>query len=137
MISYVSTISSKTAVRVKDGTINIGGGTITWTSTAKVVLTVTQTDAGKLFYPSFEKIGTKYFLAFNVVNTRHPFVNAIARFLHNVTAPALRPIQRVVPLIGGVDVSPLILALVLSFVQQLGLPRRWSGVRVGRRPLRR
>ena len=68
MISYVSTISSKTAVRVKDGTINIGGGTITWTSTAKVVLTVTQTDAGKLFYPSFEKIGTKYFLAFNVVN---------------------------------------------------------------------
>jgi len=66
-----------------------------------------------------------WLLAFNVVNTRHPFVNAIARFLHNVTAPALRPIQRVVPLIGGVDISPLILALLLSFVQQLVVRYVW------------
>src|SRR5207247_8039596 len=34
----------------------------------QAVLTVSMTDAGKLYYPSFEKIGTKYFLAFNVVN---------------------------------------------------------------------
>jgi len=60
-----------------------------------------------------------WLVAFNVVNMRHPFVNAVARFLHAATAPVLRPIQRVVPLIGGVDVSPLILMLVLGFVQRL------------------
>ncbi|HTO84467.1 MAG TPA: YggT family protein [Methylomirabilota bacterium] len=60
-----------------------------------------------------------WLVAFNVVNMRHPFVNAVARFLHAATAPVLRPIQRVVPMIGGVDVSPLILMLILGFVQRL------------------
>ena len=44
-----------------------------------------------------------WLVTFNVVNTRHPFVNAVGRFLYRVTEPALRPIQRVVPLIGGID----------------------------------
>ena len=60
-----------------------------------------------------------WLVAFNVVNTRHPFVNSVARFLHAITAPALRPIQRIVPLIGGIDISPIILALLLGFVQNL------------------
>jgi len=60
-----------------------------------------------------------WLVAFNVVNTRHPIVSSIARFLHAITAPALRPIQRIVPLIGGIDISPIILALLLGFVQNL------------------
>ena len=60
-----------------------------------------------------------WLVAFNVVNTRHPFVSSIARFLHAITAPALRPIQRIVPLIGGFDISPIILALLLGFIQNL------------------
>jgi YggT family protein len=62
-----------------------------------------------------------WLIAFNVVNMRHPFVNAVARFLHQVTAPVLRPIQRVVPSIGGVDISPIILALILGFLEQMVL----------------
>jgi len=62
-----------------------------------------------------------WLVAFNVVNTRHPFVNSVARFLHAATAPALRPIQRVVPTIGGVDTSPIILVLILGFLEQMVL----------------
>jgi YggT family protein len=60
-----------------------------------------------------------WLIMFNVINTRHPFVSSVARFLHGVTAPALRPIQQVVPLVGGIDLSPIILALLLGFAQRL------------------
>jgi YggT family protein len=66
-----------------------------------------------------------WLVAFNVVNTRHPFVNSVVRFLHLVTAPALRPIQRVVPLIGGIDLSPIILVLILGFIQRLVIQYVW------------
>ena len=56
---------------------------------------------------------------FNVVNTRHPFVNSVGRFLHQVTEPALRPIKRVVPTLGGIHISPLILLILLGFLRIL------------------
>jgi YggT family protein len=60
-----------------------------------------------------------WLIHFNVVNTRHPFVNAVGRFLYQVTEPALRPIKRIVPLLGGIDISPLILILLLGFLRTL------------------
>ena len=60
-----------------------------------------------------------WLIHFNVVNTRHPFVNAVGRFLYRVTEPALRPIKRIVPSLGGVDISPLILILLLGFLRIL------------------
>ena len=59
-----------------------------------------------------------WLVAFNVVNTRHPFVNTIGRFLYQVTEPALRPIRRVVPSFGGIDISPVILALIIEFARR-------------------
>ena len=60
-----------------------------------------------------------WLVAFNVVNTRHPFVNTVGRFLHQITEPALRPIRRVIPSFGGIDISPLALALLLGFARIL------------------
>jgi YggT family protein len=60
-----------------------------------------------------------WLVAFNVVNTRHPFVNTVGRFLYQITEPALRPIRRIIPSFGGIDVSPLILLLLLSFARML------------------
>jgi len=60
-----------------------------------------------------------WLVAFNVINTRHPFVNAVRRFLYQVTEPALRPIRRIIPSIAGIDISPLILALLIGFVSRL------------------
>lgn len=54
---------------------------------------------------------------FNVVNTRNQFVWTLGNFLERITEPALRPIRRVLPNMGGIDLSPLVLILILYFVQ--------------------
>ncbi len=60
-----------------------------------------------------------WLVAFNVVNTRSPVVAQIGDFLYRVTEPALRPIRNLLPNLGGVDISPVILILLLLFVQKL------------------
>ena len=60
-----------------------------------------------------------WLIYFNVVNTRHPFVNTVGRFLYQITEPALRPIKRILPSLGGIDISPLVLILLLGFLRIL------------------
>ena len=60
-----------------------------------------------------------WLVAFNVVNSRNDVVRAIWDFLHRVTEPALRPIRRFLPNLGGIDISPIILILLLLFVRNL------------------
>lgn len=57
--------------------------------------------------------------AFNVVNSRNQFVGMIGEFLYRVTEPALRPIRRILPDLGGIDISPIVLLLIIFFVRQL------------------
>lgn len=64
-----------------------------------------------------------WLVALNVVNTRNPFVNSVGRFLYQITEPVLRPIRRIVPSFGGIDISPLIAALLIGFLQRLIVPR--------------
>ncbi|WP_295807921.1 YggT family protein [uncultured Nitratireductor sp.] len=56
--------------------------------------------------------------AFNVVNPRNQFVGSIGNFLFRVTEPALRPIRNLLPDLGGIDISPIILLLALFFLRQ-------------------
>ncbi len=60
-----------------------------------------------------------WLVAFNVINTRNRFVYLVGDFLYRVTEPALRPIRRVLPNLGGIDLSPVVLILILMFVQRL------------------
>jgi len=60
-----------------------------------------------------------WLVAFDVVNRRNPVVSKIGQFLYRVTEPVLRPIRRVVPLIAGVDLTPLIVILLLWFLRNL------------------
>jgi YggT family protein len=60
-----------------------------------------------------------WLIAFNVVNLRNPIVMQLADFLDRVTEPALRPIRRVLPNLGGIDISPIILILLLYFARNL------------------
>ncbi|CVI60655.1 MULTISPECIES: YggT family protein [Agrobacterium] len=55
--------------------------------------------------------------AFNVINSRNQFVNAIGSFLVNVTEPVLRPIRRILPNLGGIDISPIIVLLIIFFIR--------------------
>jgi len=60
-----------------------------------------------------------WLIAFNVVNVRNDIVRSIADFLYRITEPALRPIRRFLPNLGGIDLSPVILVLLLLFVRNL------------------
>jgi YggT family protein len=60
-----------------------------------------------------------WLVAFNVVNTRNRFVYLLGDFLNRITEPALRPIRRLLPNFGGIDISPMVLILLLLFLQQL------------------
>ncbi len=60
-----------------------------------------------------------WLVSFNVVNTRNRFVYLVGDFLYRVTDPALRPIRRMLPSFGGIDLSPVILLLGLYFIRQL------------------
>ena len=55
--------------------------------------------------------------AFNVVNPRNQVVSLIGNFLFRITEPALRPIRNLLPDLGGIDISPIILLLGLVFVE--------------------
>lgn len=56
--------------------------------------------------------------AFNVVNPRNQFVGTVGNFLFRVTEPVLKPIRSVLPDLGGIDISPILLLLVLFFLRQ-------------------
>ncbi len=57
--------------------------------------------------------------AFNVVNPNNQFVGMVGQTLYRLTEPALRPIRRFLPDLGGIDISPIILLLAIFFVRQL------------------
>jgi YggT family protein len=60
-----------------------------------------------------------WLIAFNVVNTRNQFVASVAEFLYRITEPLLAPIRSFMPNLGGLDISPIILILIIMFIQRV------------------
>jgi YggT family protein len=60
-----------------------------------------------------------WLIAFGVVNRHNRIVGTIEDFLWRITEPALRPIRRLLPNFGGIDISPVVLILLLVFLQRL------------------
>jgi YggT family protein len=58
-----------------------------------------------------------WLLAFDVINMRNDLVRSVWNGVNALTEPALRPIRRFLPPIGGMDISPIVLLLLLSFIQ--------------------
>ncbi|MDX2103752.1 MAG: YggT family protein [Alphaproteobacteria bacterium] len=58
-----------------------------------------------------------WLVAFNVVNMRNRFVYTVGDILARLTEPVLRPIRRVLPNLGGIDLSPVVLILGLFFLR--------------------
>jgi YggT family protein len=59
-----------------------------------------------------------WLISFNVINTRNQFVAGVWRALNQVTEPILRPIRRILPAMGGLDLSPIIVFIIIFFLQQ-------------------
>ena len=54
---------------------------------------------------------------FNVINERNNFVRTALRILYNLTEPVFRPVRRVIPAIGGLDLSPIVVLVAIWFLQ--------------------
>lgn len=71
------------------------------------------------WYVVIAMIIMSWLIAFNVVNTRNQFVSQVWRALTALTDPILRPIRRALPNFSGLDLSPLVLFLIIIFIQQV------------------
>lgn len=60
-----------------------------------------------------------WLVAFNVVNVSNRFVFMLRDFLYRATEPAIRPIRRFMPNLGGIDLSPVVLLLLLFFLERM------------------
>jgi YggT family protein len=60
-----------------------------------------------------------WLLAFNVVNQRNQAVSTIGNMLYQLTEPLLAPIRRRMPVMGGLDLSPIVLLLLIFLVQRI------------------
>ena len=59
-----------------------------------------------------------WLVAFGVVNMRNQFIRMIVDMLYRLTEPMLRPIRRVLPNLGGVDISPVVLLVGLAVLRE-------------------
>ena len=82
------------------------GSAIVWLVDAIVTL---------LIYMIIASAILSWLLAFDVINHRNRFVNQLAAFLDSVTSPLLTPFRRVIPPLGGMDITPIVLLLLLNF----------------------
>ncbi len=60
-----------------------------------------------------------WLIAFDVVNRRNPLVRQVGEVIYRLTEPVLGPIRRALPNLGGLDISPVVVILILLFVQRL------------------
>jgi YggT family protein len=58
-----------------------------------------------------------WLINFGVINTQNRIVYLVMDFLYRITEPALRPIRNFIPNLGGIDISPILLVLVLIFIR--------------------
>ncbi len=63
-----------------------------------------------------------WLLAFNVINGRNQFVQSLWSLMVAMTEPLLGPIRRIMPNLGPVDISPVILLFGIVFLQSVVLP---------------
>jgi YggT family protein len=59
-----------------------------------------------------------WLVAFDVVNVRSRAVGMIGDFLYRITEPVLRPIRNLLPNLGGLDISPVIVLLIIWLISR-------------------
>jgi YggT family protein len=72
-----------------------------------------------------------WLVAFNVVNPRNQIVYNIGTVLYRLTEPVFRPIRRILPSFGGIDLSPIIVILAIYFLQMVLTNIRFSLLGLG------
>jgi YggT family protein len=69
------------------------------------------------FYVIIAAVLASWLVGFGIINAYNPIARSILRALHALTEPVFGPVRRIIPAIGGLDLSPLIVLLLLSFLR--------------------
>ena len=87
-------------------------------------------DAVLQFYSWIVIIGVilSWLISFNVVNRRNQFVDMVWRFTEAMIEPVARPIRRMLPNVGGFDLSPIVILFAVMFLRGMN---GWLAVRIG------
>ena len=70
-----------------------------------------------LWFVVLASVILSWLISFNVVNMHNQFVAMVWRLTSAITEPLLSPIRRVIPPLGGMDFSPIVLLLLIGFIQ--------------------
>lgn len=70
------------------------------------------------FWVILAMVVMSWLIGFNVINGSNPYVRQISYALHRLTEPLLGPIRRMLPDLGGIDISPIILIFALMFLEK-------------------
>ena len=70
-----------------------------------------------LIFMIFAQVILSWLLAFNIINLRNPMVSQIYYALEKILGPIYRPIRNVLPSMGGLDLSPIILLFAIYWVR--------------------
>lgn len=68
------------------------------------------------WYVILAAVIASWLVGFGIINSWHPFTRTVLRGLHAFTEPIFAPVRRVIPPIGGLDISPLIILLLVQFL---------------------
>lgn len=96
-----------------------------------VVYTIVQALLSLLWWAVLLAAIVSTLMSFGVLDSRNRIVWTIADFLYRVTEPVLRPVRNILPNLGGIDISPLIVLIVISVIQRELLPRIFFAIEGG------
>lgn len=71
------------------------------------------------------QIVLSWLIAFNVVSTQNDLVRQMAESLNRITEPLFRPVRKIMPDLGMIDLAPMVVLLVIMIVQRSIIPRLW------------
>jgi YggT family protein len=71
------------------------------------------------FWIMLAMIIISWLMHFGIIDGRNQYVRQINYFLRRVTEPVLAPIRRLLPDLGGIDISPIVVLIGLEFIRQI------------------
>lgn len=80
-----------------------------------------------MFYVIVVQAIMSWLIAFNILNTSQRFVYTVWSSLNRLTEPLYRPLRRVLPDLGGIDLAPMVVILAILFLQRV-LINNFAGV---------
>ena len=69
------------------------------------------------FYVIIAAVIASWLVGFGIINSYNPIARSVLRALHALTEPVFGPVRRILPAMGGLDLSPLVVLLLLSFLR--------------------